>query len=394
MTRGVDEGDRPVHALVLTMDLVGADVLGDAAGLAGLHVGVADRVEQSGLSVVDVAHDRDDRGTGLEVVLVLGVDAELEVDVEGVEELLLLLLGRDHADVVAELGPEHLEGVLVQALRGRRHLTEVEQDRDQRCRVGVDLVGEVGQGRTLTNLDDRGAVTARDLHTTDRRGLHLLELLALRALGLPPPLGTAATATEGTLGATTTTGATTGTTAEATATTGTATEATAGTRPGARAGTTRGTTARRSLARTRNGGATGHHARARTRPAGTRSGGTGSPGARTGSTTTGRRPRHTLAGGEGVVARARGSPALTGRSTHALAGGKGVVAGPRLARTRTGTGRGRGTGSTVVPVTGLRADRGGRCRSGRSRSDRRRVGLGRGGRNRCSGRRRGCRGGS
>ena len=35
--------------------------LGDATGLAGDHVGVADLVEQLRLAVVDVAHDRDDR---------------------------------------------------------------------------------------------------------------------------------------------------------------------------------------------------------------------------------------------------------------------------------------------------------------------------------------------
>ena len=43
------------------LDLVGADVLGDAAGLAGDDVGLADRVEQRRLAVVDVAHDGDDR---------------------------------------------------------------------------------------------------------------------------------------------------------------------------------------------------------------------------------------------------------------------------------------------------------------------------------------------
>ena len=55
------------------LDLVGADVLGDAAGLAGDHVGVADAVEQLGLAVVDVAHDGDDRRArrGGVVVLVL-----------------------------------------------------------------------------------------------------------------------------------------------------------------------------------------------------------------------------------------------------------------------------------------------------------------------------------
>jgi hypothetical protein len=39
-------------------------VLGDAAGLAGDDVGVADAVEQLGLAVVDVTHDGDDRGRG------------------------------------------------------------------------------------------------------------------------------------------------------------------------------------------------------------------------------------------------------------------------------------------------------------------------------------------
>ena len=41
------------------VDVVGADVLGDAAGLAGRDRRLADRVEQRRLAVVDVAHDRD-----------------------------------------------------------------------------------------------------------------------------------------------------------------------------------------------------------------------------------------------------------------------------------------------------------------------------------------------
>ena len=53
----VDERDE----LAVVPHLVGADVLRDAAGLAGRHGGVADGVEQAGLAVVDVAHDGDDR---------------------------------------------------------------------------------------------------------------------------------------------------------------------------------------------------------------------------------------------------------------------------------------------------------------------------------------------
>ena len=64
VARRVEEGDR----LAVVVHLVGADVLGDAAGLAGDDVGLADRVEQRGLAVVDVAHDRDDRRALDEVV--------------------------------------------------------------------------------------------------------------------------------------------------------------------------------------------------------------------------------------------------------------------------------------------------------------------------------------
>ena len=53
----VDERDLAVAHVCL----VGADVLGDPAELAGDHVGLADRVQELRLAVVDVAHDRDDR---------------------------------------------------------------------------------------------------------------------------------------------------------------------------------------------------------------------------------------------------------------------------------------------------------------------------------------------
>ena len=45
------------HDLVAVVHLVRADVLGDPSGLAGRDLGLADRVEQRGLAVVDVAHD-------------------------------------------------------------------------------------------------------------------------------------------------------------------------------------------------------------------------------------------------------------------------------------------------------------------------------------------------
>ena len=135
--------------------LVGTDGLRDTAGLASHDVGGADRVQQFGLTVVDVTHDRDHRGTREQVGVVdLGL-LGLQVDVEGLQELALLVLGRDDLDVVAELGAQQGEGVLVHGLGGRNHLSQVEQDRDQGRGVGVDLLSQVRQGGTLTHTDRR-----------------------------------------------------------------------------------------------------------------------------------------------------------------------------------------------------------------------------------------------
>ena len=86
----VDEGD----LVTVLLDLIGADMLGDAAGFAGDDIGIADRVEQRGLAVIDVAHDGHDRRTRHQVLGIVG-------DVE--QAFLDVGLG-DAADRVAEFG--------------------------------------------------------------------------------------------------------------------------------------------------------------------------------------------------------------------------------------------------------------------------------------------------
>ena len=97
VARGVDEGD----LLIVLLDLVGADMLRNAACLAGHDIGVADGIEQRGLAVVDMAHDGHDRRTRLLVL-------RLVLDVE--HALFDIGLG-DAADRVAELGGDQFCGV-------------------------------------------------------------------------------------------------------------------------------------------------------------------------------------------------------------------------------------------------------------------------------------------
>src|SRR3954453_21565578 len=253
VARCVDEGDRAVLLLDRRVHLVSADVLSDAAGLARLHVGRADRVEELGLSVVDVTHDGDDRRPRDEVLFVL---VSIELEVEALQDLSVLLLGRDDLHVPAELGAEELQRLFRSGLRRRHHLAELgEHDLHERRRVAADAVGEVGEAGTTRQADDL-AVAVRDLHAADRRGLHVVELLTPLLLRLAATRGATARATSeralrrraasaatGTTGATTeaattgpagdtrstagTTAGTTGTEATATRTTGTTTAGTA-----------------------------------------------------------------------------------------------------------------------------------------------------------------------
>ena len=164
-------------------DLVGADVLGDAACLAFHDVGAADAVEQQGLAVVDVAHDGDDGRTLLEVglVLVLGPD-HLEQELE---RLLLLGTGIDEPELGSDLVGEQLDHLVAQGLRGGDHLAlghQVPDDVGGRAvELGADLL------RRRAPLEDDLAVGHRSVDGRVGADLLRLQLLELAA----PPAGAA-----------------------------------------------------------------------------------------------------------------------------------------------------------------------------------------------------------
>ena len=141
--------------MVVVVDLVGADVLRDAAGLAGRDLGLAHGVEQRRLAVVDVAHDRDDRRAVDERVL--GV-------VVGLLDLLDVLGGADDRDLLLERVGQDLDRLVGERLRERGHLAELHQLLD-------DLGG--AQAERLRDLLDGGA-------GVDLGRQLLLDLLRLR----------------------------------------------------------------------------------------------------------------------------------------------------------------------------------------------------------------------
>ncbi len=78
----------------------------------------------------------------------------VEVDVEPREQLAVLLFARDDLDVEAEVLAEQQQGVVGTRLGRRDHLAQVEHLLDERSRIRVDPVGEVGQRGTARQPDN------------------------------------------------------------------------------------------------------------------------------------------------------------------------------------------------------------------------------------------------
>ena len=113
----VDEGDAAARR---RRHLIGADMLGDAAGFAGRDFGRADGVEQRRLAVIDVAHDGDDRRARLQVRRIVG----------RIEHAFFDVGFGDAAHGVAELLGDELGGIGVDRIGDLRHVTLLHQDAD------------------------------------------------------------------------------------------------------------------------------------------------------------------------------------------------------------------------------------------------------------------------
>src|SRR5512133_1755069 len=205
VARGVDEGHQATVGA--RPDLVGTDVLGDAAGLAGDHVGVADGVEQLGLAVVDVAHDGHDRRAGTQVLLAVGLGVLPALDLlEGVG-----LARVDDLDAGADLVGEQGDRLVGHRLGGGQHLAHLHEHADQVAGGLAEPVGQVLHGDPAGHADQ---ALDRDVGVgLDGWGPHGLELLA--ATPAAALLGTAAAAEAAAPGTAQAAAGTAGTTTEA-----------------------------------------------------------------------------------------------------------------------------------------------------------------------------------
>jgi hypothetical protein len=127
------------------LHVVRADVLGDATRFAGGDLGAADVVEQRGLAVVDVAHDGDHRRTHVALARLDGLDLRLE-------RLLGVVVG-GLAGLVAEFLDDQHRGVVVDDFVDGDHHAHLEQRADHLAALHGELVGQLGDGDVVADVD-------------------------------------------------------------------------------------------------------------------------------------------------------------------------------------------------------------------------------------------------
>ena len=132
-SRCVDKGDFGPRR---HSDLVGADVLGNAAGFVGRYVGIAERVQQRRLAVVHMAHHRDNRRPGNQsrILVLLALEAEFHIGFG------------DAFQLVAEFGDQQFRRVGIEKPCERRTLQQQREDAFlQRTRGELDQAAPWGR---------------------------------------------------------------------------------------------------------------------------------------------------------------------------------------------------------------------------------------------------------
>src|SRR6185312_6545992 len=130
VTRRIQEGDL---LACCGSDLVGANMLRNATGFTGDHVGAADIVQQRGLTMVYVTHDGDHRGTRQHVFRI-------------VHFLFLFHFSRivdpDELDGITEFPGHELDDIGLQTLIDRYHHPQAHALADH---IGVADIHQIGQ---------------------------------------------------------------------------------------------------------------------------------------------------------------------------------------------------------------------------------------------------------
>jgi len=193
VARRIEERDQ----VAVDVDLVRADVLGDAACLAGRDASIANDVQQARLAMIDVAHDGDDRRSWLQERRIFDLILRWDGRYGTVGGRGSRGRGRGSwcrsgcsaallTDFEAKVGSDHRGRVVVQGLVDGRNRAVREQ--------GFDDLGDghAKSARQVGDADDRGELDRASFGGTGRgRGRGFSATFEGFELSAPPAAGLA-----------------------------------------------------------------------------------------------------------------------------------------------------------------------------------------------------------
>ena len=128
VTGGVNEGDQAIGAFVVSVNLVGTNVLGNSTRFAGNNVCFTNGIQQTCLTVVNVTHHGDNWRTWNEISFCFSFEFALKVNIERIQKFFIFFFWRDDLNLETEFFTQNLEGCLVDRFGSCCHFTKVEQN--------------------------------------------------------------------------------------------------------------------------------------------------------------------------------------------------------------------------------------------------------------------------
>ena len=122
----IDKCNRAINAIVIMVNLVGTDVLGDAAGFALNHFCLTNRIKKRSLTVIHVSHNGDNWWSGGEIFFIVIAHFGSEIDIKSLQELTIFFLRRNNFDDISKLCTKNFEGISINRLSCSHHFTKVE----------------------------------------------------------------------------------------------------------------------------------------------------------------------------------------------------------------------------------------------------------------------------
>ncbi len=143
MARSVEEG----HLASIQVDIISTNMLGDATGFTFGDIRFTNCIQQTGLAMVNMAHDRDHRWTGFCIRILFTFNLDIGVCQD------CFLVKSDVFYFIAELRRKDRSRFVIKGMVNCHHLPLTHQFLDEIVRFDTHALGKLTNGNDIANAN-------------------------------------------------------------------------------------------------------------------------------------------------------------------------------------------------------------------------------------------------